>query len=167
MANVTTKDTTPQLLDLASDPDTLLFVTPLQVMGLSTVYAAGLHWLERRYPIKPDHTWAEVMGGVVISLLPVALAARKRGSIDWQLYEHAVWRSFLAAGMPIILWQLGEAVVRHGEFLQYTAKRSARSDDYDADATTSLASGSRGRPRGSTLCRERGDPAAPDGAGDA
>jgi hypothetical protein len=114
--------------------------TPLRVMGLSTGYAAALAWLERRLPfIKPDHIWAEVAGGVLVSLLPVALAARQSAAasaatddldepLTWQTYESTVWRSFWAAGVPIVLWQLGEAVVRQHELLKYTYNRH---DEHD------------------------------------
>lgn len=120
-------------------PDGLTVEVPLTVMGLATVYAATLSFLERRYPLKPDHIWAEVAGGVLISLVPVALRARKNPQLDWRNYEGAIWRSFIASGTPIILWQIGEAVVRHMELLRYTATREpTQTDDY-ADDTTAMA----------------------------
>ncbi len=107
----------------------MLVRIPMHILGLSTGYAAALGWLERKFPsIKPDHIWAEVAGGVLLSLVPVALAARQTAHysgqrtdepLSWQTYEYAVWRAFVASGTPIILWQLGEAVVRHTELLSY------------------------------------------------
>lgn len=122
-----------------AESDGLNVRTPVIVMGLSTVYAAALGYLERRYPIKPDHTWAEVAGGVVISLLPVALTARNAPQMHWRRYESAVWRCFIASGTPIILWQLGEAIVRQIELLRYTAKRDLNTLESYADHTTPLA----------------------------
>ncbi len=111
----------------------LMIHAPLQVMGASLTYAAALGWLERRFPqIKPDHIWVEVAGGVLITLVPVTLAAHAAASdeevpeIDWQSYEHAVWWAFCAAGIPIILWQLGEAVLRRKDLLCYTTQRRSQ-----------------------------------------
>lgn len=149
------------------DSDILSITVPLQVMGLSAVYAAALGWIERRYPIKPDHTWAEVAGGVVISLLPIALEARRRPTIDWRTYENIVWRCFMASGMPIILWQLGEALIRQVELINYAAERPTRSSSDHADPTPPLAVGSRERTGWSAPGSERSDSAAAEGSGDA
>jgi hypothetical protein len=146
--------------------DELLIRVPLQVAGLSTIYSIILGQLERRYPIKPDHTWAEVAGGVLISLVPVALAARRRPGLSWQTYENAIWRSFFASGTPIILWQIGEAVVRHVELLRYTAERDGRSVSANADPTTTLADRSGDRAGRGAARSERGDLTATEGAGD-
>jgi hypothetical protein len=113
------------------DTSRLAVHVPLQVMGLSVGYAAALGVLERKFPlIKPDHIWAEVAGGVLITLLPVSLAARQlwpeEAVVDpqgWRIYESTIWRAFVASGTPIILWQLGEAVVRRRELLSYRTRR--------------------------------------------
>ncbi len=123
--------------------DGLNLSVPLQVLCLSTAYSAALGYLERRFPIKPDHTWAEVAGGVLISLVPVAFSARKAKQIDWRVYEGAVWRSFIASGTPIILWQIGEAVMRQVELLSYTTGRELKNPDAYAYDSTTLATGSR------------------------
>lgn len=125
--------------------ETLLVHVPLGVLGASTIYSAILGWLERKYPIKPDHTLAEVVGGVLLTLVPVALAARNKTELHWRVYEGSIWRCFFAAGMPIVLWQLGEAVARQIELLRYATSSARRSDDLDADHTSPLASGSRER----------------------
>lgn len=138
---------------------------PLEVIGLSTAYAAVLHVLERRYPIKPDHIWAEVAGGVMISLLPVALKARKAPQLNWRAYESAVWVSFAAAGMPIILWQLGEAVFRHAELLRYMIRRDASNTESYADDSTTLAGRGRARARAGDPLDGPGSPDAPAGPG--
>jgi hypothetical protein len=117
-------------------------------LGLATVYAAGLSALERRYPIKPDHIWAEVAGGVLISLVPVALSARKHPQLDWRSYEGTIWRCFFASGIPIILWQIGEAIFRHMELMRYTAARELIAIDTYADDTTPLAERGGERARG-------------------
>lgn len=122
-----------------ASPDGLSLRTPVIVMGLSTLYAAALGYLERRYPIKPDHTWAEVAGGVLISLLPVALTARNARQMNWRRYESAIWRCFIASGTPIIVWQIGEAILRQIELLRYTAKRDLNNMELYADHTTPLA----------------------------
>jgi hypothetical protein len=121
---------------------------PATVLGLATVYAATLSFLERRYPLKPDHIWAEVAGGVLISLVPVALRARRQPQLDWRGYEGAVWRSFIAAGTPIILWQIGESVLRHMELLRYTAARELTDSYAYADDSTPLADRGGERTRG-------------------
>jgi hypothetical protein len=141
-------ETQPQALS-----DGLTVSVPLQVLGLSTAYAATLSYLERHFPIKPDHIWAEVAGGVLISLVPVALSARKARHLDWRLYEGAIWRSFIASGTPIILWQIGEAVFRQMELLSYTSARELKNADVYADDTTALAvrGGERAR-GGDPLC---------------
>ena len=119
--------------------DTLSISIPIQVFGLSAAYAVTLNYLERRFPIKPDHTWAEVAGGVLLCLVPVALSARKSRQLDWRLYENMVWRSFIASGTPIILWQLGEAMFRQMELLNYTSARELKNMDAYADDSTTLA----------------------------
>jgi hypothetical protein len=117
----------------------MLVQVPLTVLGVSALYSVALGWLERKFPIKPDHTWAEVAGGVLITLVPVALKARKNPNMDWRTYEDAIWRCFIASGTPIILWQLGESVYRHVELLKYAAGRETRSISSDANPTTTLA----------------------------
>jgi hypothetical protein len=113
---------------------------PLQVMGLSVTYAAALGWLERKYPsIKPDHIWAEVAGGVLVTLVPVTLAAHSTDdeeepeALHWQTYEGTVWRAFFSSAIPIILWQLGESLVRHNEFLSYKSGHGASAQVLLAD----------------------------------
>lgn len=128
---------------------TMLVKVPLQVMGMSIAYSAGLGWLERKFPnIKPDHIWAEVAGGVLISLVPIALEARRMAlkgnegtGLHWQTYEGAVWRAFFASGTPIILWQISEAIHRHMELIKYTADAERRSREINAHSTETLASG--------------------------
>ncbi len=131
----------------ANSETAMLVNVPARVLGLSIAYSATLGWLERKFPnIKPDHTWAEVAGGVLISLVPVALEARQLAQqgqhVQWQTYEGAVWRAFFASGTPIILWQLGEAVFRHVELMRYTTDGEGRSIEIHAHGTTTLASGS-------------------------
>ncbi len=111
------------------DADTrLLIKVPLNVMALSASYAAALALFERKLHLKPDHEWLEVAVGVGLTLVPVAIEAQaiereiKHESsehVSWKTYEHAIWRSFLAAGAPIILWQMGETIVRKLELMQY------------------------------------------------
>jgi hypothetical protein len=125
--------------DINVGQEAVVVEVPLQVMGISMLYAAALSRLERRYPIKPDHIWAEVAGGVAISLLPIALEARRRRALDWQIYEKALWLSFFASGTPIILWQLGEAMLRQRELIHYMGSQDRRSAGDYADDTTPLA----------------------------
>ncbi|WP_124681868.1 hypothetical protein [Candidatus Viridilinea mediisalina] len=129
-------------------PEGMTFEVTLKVLGVSTIYAATLSYLERHYPIKPDHIWAEVAGGVLISLVPVALTARKTQQVDWRLYEGAIWRSFIAAGTPIILWQIGEAMLRQMELLRYTTARELKSAKAYVHDTTPLAERGGERARG-------------------
>lgn len=111
------------------DADTrLLIKVPLSVMALSASYAAALALFERKFHLKPDHEWLEVAVGVGLTLVPVAIEAQaiereakheSSGHVSWKTYEHAIWRSFLASGAPIILWQIGETIVRKLELMQY------------------------------------------------
>jgi hypothetical protein len=146
--------------------DVLLVRTPLAAVGIGAAYAAVLSLLERRYPIKPDHTWAEVAGGVLLTLMPVALEARKQPRLEWRTYENAIWRSFIASGTPVVLWQIGESIFRHIELLKYTANRETRTID-DAYTTSTLARGSRSGTRSGVALSDGSDPAFADGAGDA
>jgi hypothetical protein len=131
-----------------SSEDRLAVNIPVKILGISTIYAATLSYLERRYPIKPDHIWAEVAGGVLISLVPVALAARKMRHLDWRIYEGTIWRSFIASGTPIILWQIGEAMFRQMELLSYTSARELKNIETYAYDTTPLAVRGEDRARG-------------------
>jgi hypothetical protein len=132
---------TPSRLDTRTptNEDRLAVSIPVKVLGISTIYAATLSYLERHYPIKPDHIWAEVAGGVLISLVPVALAARKVRHLDWRIYEGTIWRSFIASGTPIILWQIGESMLRQMELLSYTSARELKNIETYAYDTTPLA----------------------------
>lgn len=145
----------------------LLVNVPLTVLGLSTIYSSVLGWLERRYPIKPDHTWAEVAGGVLITLVPVAYSARRYPDLNWRTYEAAVWRCFFASGVPIILWQLGEAVIRQVDLLNYAAQRDARSEIAHADDTPSLADRGGERAYRGAWSGERSDTDIAEGSGEA
>lgn len=148
---------------IRSDQEAMSVHVPLRVMGIATIYAAALSGLERRYPIKPDHIWAEVAGGVVISLMPVALEARRSSCVDWRTYEITLWLSFFASGIPIILWQLVEAMLRQGELLRYTGGRDRGSIGYYADDTTPLALRGGGRAGKRDTSGERGDAEPPSG----
>ncbi|WP_298817273.1 hypothetical protein [Chloroflexus sp.] len=146
-----------------TEADHLAVQLPLQVMGLSTVYAAALELLQRRYPtVLPDHLWAEVAGGVILSLAPVALAARRLGGLDWHRYEDLVWRSFVAAGIPIILWQLGENVLRRRAAEEYLRRPRRSAVDY-ADDSTPLANRIGEREGGADPRGGRGGSAYPTG----
>ncbi len=106
----------------------LLIKVPLYVMAVSTGYATALALIERKLHLKPDHEWLEVAIGVGLTLVPVAVEAHaieqesKNNTMEpvtWKVYEGAIWRSFLAAGTPIICWQIGEAIVRKLELMKY------------------------------------------------
>lgn len=120
----------------------LLTAVPVQVAGLSIAYAGALGWLERKFPdIKPDYIWAEVVGGVLVSLVPVAMQARQYPEtlpddppppLHWQTYEGSVWAAFIAAGAPIVLWQLGESLLRRVELIDYVTQRQLDWQPYAA-----------------------------------
>ncbi len=143
--------------NIHTNGENVLLRVPLQVLGLSMIYATLLSRLERHFPIKPDHTWAEVTGGVVVSLAPLALEARRHSKLDWRTYETTLWLSFFASGAPIILWQLGEAMMRQYELLRYTGSRERKRVDY-GDTTTSLARRGRGGAGEGDSDSERCDP---------
>jgi hypothetical protein len=83
---------------------------------LAAGYAFALAVLERRLPIKPAWIALEVVGGVLIVGLPVMGLAREASragvSLSWETYEAMVAAGFMAAGAPIILWQVFEGVAR-------------------------------------------------------
>jgi drug/metabolite transporter (DMT)-like permease len=85
---------------------------------LAAGYAFALAVLERLLPIKPSWVVLEVVGGVLLVGLPVmdlAREARRSGiSLSWETYEAMVAAGFVAAGTPIILWQMLENMVRQG-----------------------------------------------------
>jgi hypothetical protein len=147
-----------------SDQETIVVQVPLRVMAFATIYAAALSSLERRYPIKPDHIWAEVAGGVTISLMPIAMEARRSHRLDWRTYETTLWLSFFASGIPIILWQLVEAMLRQRELLRYTGSRDRGSIGYYADDTTPLALRGGGRAGERNTGGERGDAESTSGS---
>lgn len=124
---------------VGSGQEALLNRVVISALSLSTLYASVLSQLERRYPIKPDHIWAEVAGGVVVSLLPLAWEARRSPELSWRNYELNLWMSFFATGAPIILWQLGEAVMRQHELLYYMGSRASVVLEDHANNPTSLA----------------------------
>ncbi len=82
-------------------------IKPLITIGsLATGYAIVLDRLERRLPIHPRYIWVEVVGGVLITMLPVMIARRTTPSMTADEYEQLVLAGFVASGAPIILWQL-------------------------------------------------------------
>lgn len=102
----------------------MLIKVPLRVMAVSAGYTAILAMIERKFQLKPDHEWLEVAIGVGLTLVPVAFEAHAieqetKESVCWKTYEGAIWRSFLASGVPIICWQVGEAVSRKLELMKY------------------------------------------------
>lgn len=107
-------------------PSRLITTVPAKVLALSLFYAAVLAWLERRFQaIRPDYIWMEVVGGVLISLVPAAIQARQNeqfAGLSWKTYESTVWMSFFASGAPIILWQLGETFIRRVQLMNYVLR---------------------------------------------
>jgi hypothetical protein len=80
------------------------------------LYAIALAFAERRWPINPDYTALEVIGGVLLTGLVVGVNARheaKYAGLSWRDYEHLVIVGFCATGAPIIIWQVVEFVLRH------------------------------------------------------
>lgn len=139
----------------------LLIKVPLRVMALSTSYALALALVERRFRLKPDHEWLEVAVGVGLTIVPVAIEShaieqeRKNGTnepINWKTYEGAVWRSFIAAGTPIILWQIGEAIVRKWELMGYLTGATKRRSGTHANTATEMANGGGEPTKGGVGC---------------
>lgn len=99
---------------------TYRFGRPVQTVFIATlllgiVYSLALAYLERRLPITPTYTALEVVGGVIIALLPVALTARyeaRLAGLAWQTYERMVIVAFVGTGTPILIWQLIEIFLR-------------------------------------------------------
>lgn len=95
-----------------------------RTLGLLSLLGAGYSLLlaiaQRRFTeLRVDYLWAEVVGGVMITLIPVAITARRCAQISWQRYENLVWGGFLATGTPIILWQIMEAMKRNADLQRY------------------------------------------------
>jgi hypothetical protein len=74
---------------------------------LATLYAMGLHRFQRAAPqLHQRWLWAEVVGGVMVVVGMAAVAARCGEVSSWQAYERLVTRLFVAAGIPIVVWQM-------------------------------------------------------------
>lgn len=97
------------------------FGRPIQTVAvaafiLGLLSSLALAYLERRLPITPDYTALEVIGGVILALLPVMLTARyeaRFAGLSWRTYERMVCAAFAGASLPIVCWQLIELVLRH------------------------------------------------------
>lgn len=75
------------------------------VLGLA--YSLALAYLARQLPTNPNYTALEVVGGVLLSLLPVALTARyeaRFAGLAWRTYERMVFVAFAGFGLPVIFW---------------------------------------------------------------
>lgn len=85
--------------------------------ALGAGYAGALAVLERTLPIKPTWVALEVIGGVLLVGLPVIATARSTTAqaISWRDYEKLVITGFVAAGVPICIWQALEyGLIRRG-----------------------------------------------------
>lgn len=105
---------------MVEEDDRILGRTLGILMLLGAGYSLLLAIAQRRFAeLRTDYLWAEVAGGVMITLLPVAMTARQCTQISWRRYENLVWGGFLATGMPIILWQIVEAMNRNADLQRY------------------------------------------------
>ncbi len=114
----------------------LLIKVPLRVLFISSAYAAALALVERKLHLKPDHEWLEVAMGVGLTLVPVAIEAhaieeeRKASAhpepVNWKTYEGAIWRSFMASGAPVVVWQIAETLLRKWELMGYLTRNRVR-----------------------------------------
>lgn len=89
-----------------------VFLTAL-LLGL--LYSLALAMLERRLPINPDFTAVEVVIGFVIALSPAAFMIRHEErfrALAWRDYEALVWIGVVGSGIPVLLWQIAEFILR-------------------------------------------------------
>jgi hypothetical protein len=141
----TQKEAKEQMMDTDAR---LLIKVPLRVMAISAGYSAALAMIERKFRLKPDHEWLEVAIGVGLTLVPLAVEAhsiegecrdtKSESMIDWKTYEGALWRSFMASGAPVIVWQIGEAIWRKWELMGYLTDNERRSGK-DANTAAQMA----------------------------
>jgi len=88
------------------------------LVAATCAYAA---WLDEHKGLEPDHTWAEVVFGVVLCLAQ-AEAQHQVG----MGYRRAVWRSFVLGGTPIIIGELTQWVQRIADREAYEVMRRTR-----------------------------------------
>jgi hypothetical protein len=91
----------------------------VRIGPLAAAYALALAGLERLLPIKPSFVTLEVVGGVLLVGLPVMGLAREAAqagsAVSWETYEAMVATGFVAAGVPILIWQAIEYLPRRAE----------------------------------------------------
>jgi len=76
----------------------------------TSVVASGYAWLLHRFQRAAPQAhlrwiWAEVVGGVMLVMGMAAWTARRREIQTWREYERLVASLFVAAGIPIVIWQ--------------------------------------------------------------
>lgn len=99
-----------------------LDTAPVAALGFGIVLASTLAIIERRWPqLREEHTWLEVVAGVIGTVTPVAVAAYEDTAAGlaptWKEYQAALVLAFIGSGAPIVLWQFAELperqAVRH------------------------------------------------------
>lgn len=75
-----------------------------------TLYAIILNWKPINERYTPDWTWLTVVGGngLILAALYTLCAI---GELPYEAFYHALAAN-IAAGIPIIVWQVGQAVNR-------------------------------------------------------
>lgn len=104
------------------DPTDILILTG--AMGASALYAALLQHLHHRY--SPDYTWLTVVGGNALIGATMALFCWL-GRIPWQAFWLLVAIN-VVMGIPIITWQMGQAVARRSRLEQRNGDAHAPTD---------------------------------------
>lgn len=124
---------TPQSGSPIDDEDQI--GTDMIVYGGAMIAATGYAWvldrLERAYPINPDFTILETIGGTSLCLttsaIRIALAQRQgRRMTAWRSWN-AVLQSFVWASIPITIWQALRILERRRFSEQELAAWSLRS----------------------------------------
>lgn len=126
------------------------------VLFLATaLYAVALHHWRR---LEPDWTWLEVVIGTSLVLAAPATLGELGELASWQDYQHAVWRSFIVGGLPVVVWQIWLAWSRRGELIIYLRGRHEQRAKALADQGGGDPAGDRGGGEGYSTA-EQGSPA--------
>lgn len=87
----------------------------VSTLVLATLYALALACLGRLLTPSPALSALAVIGGVLLTGVPVMLTARheaRLAGLRWQTYERMVLVGVIGSCLPIGIWQLIEAALR-------------------------------------------------------
>lgn len=84
---------------------------------MTSILYAALLARTRGIGIEPDYTWLEVVVGCGLCLLAAADYIALAHPTAWQAF-FAVCGAFVVGGLPIVAWQIGQAIKRRHDALR-------------------------------------------------